>query len=715
MRKISLVLLLSLVVAAAFAVPAKPGIWKTVKLADGTEIRVELRGDEFCKYWRSADGRHFVENPSTGLFEKADMAQLVSRANARRSLPMRTQIAQGNGDNPGGPMRVSYTGKKKGLIILVQFKDTKFRKANTPELYNRLVNEIGFVDEELGFRGSVKDYFLAQSYGQMEFDFDIAGPVTLPYSYKYYGRNFEDGSEKNVGEMIVEACKAVDDEIDFKNYDWDGDNNVEQVFILYAGHGEASYTDPYAIWPHKYDIYSATGERLMLDGVRVNTYACSCELGTGTKIDGIGTICHEFSHCLGLPDFYDVMLANAYGGAYGTSDWDIMCSGVYNGDSFCPAGFTAYERMAVGWLNPVVLKNDVKVEGMKPLDESPEAYIIYNDNDENEFYLLENRQATGWDEYLPGAGLLVTHVDYNSRAWLYNVPNSPTGQQQYGIANPHEMYSVVAADNSKSMDDVAGDVYPFGGNDSITNLSVPEASLFNANSDGSFLLNKSVLEIKRNGDGTMSFSFENHNKNTSDYDLPESYLFYESFDKCNGSGGNDGKFSGSVVGKGNLYADNEGWTSSSSHGADRCAMFGSSVAAGSVTTPEINIGGECHLLFRAAPYTGDGTTLTLKVESGNAKLSETELTMTENVWTVYDVTVTGAGKVRLTMEASKRFFLDKVCVTGDAETGISDVTTSETERTGRCGIYTIDGRYVGRDCDKLGKGIYIVDGKKIMR
>lgn len=711
MKRISFTLLLSLLVAAVFAVPAKRGIWKTVKLADGTEVKVELRGDEFCKYWQSADGRNFIENPSTGQFEKADMAKLKQKANARRSMQMRTKEAESKLSAPESPKRISYTGKKKGLIILVQFKDTKFKKDNTPELYDRIVNEIGFTDETLGFRGSVKDYFLAQSYGQMEFDFDIAGPVTLPYSYKYYGRNDEYGNDMNVGEMIVEACKAVDEEVNFKDYDWDKDNTVEQVFILYAGHGEHDTYDSYTVWPHMSDIYSATGERLMLDGVRINTYACSCELSSGNKIDGIGTICHEFSHCLGLPDFYDVMGGNACG----TGDWDLMCLGSYNGDSFCPAGYTAYERMVIGWMEPVVLKENMEVASMKALDSNPEAYIIYNDNNENEYYMLENRQLTGWDEHLPGSGLLVTHVDYNSRAWLYNVPNSPSGQEIYNMANPHEMYSIIPASNVNVAHGTSGDTYPYNDNDSITNTSKPAATLFNANTDGSFFMNKCVLDITRNDDGTMSFVFENRNKNTSDYDLPESYLFYESFDKCNGNGGNDGKFSGSSVGKSSLYTDNEGWTSSSPHGADRCAMFGSSVAAGQVTTPGISINGECHLLFKAAPYTGDGTTLTLKVEEGDATLSETELVMTENKWSAYDVTLTGNGTVKITMEATNRFFLDKVCVTEDSTTGISIQKINDTANKRNSGIYSIDGRYVGNDLSKLGKGLYIVNGKKIMK
>ena len=126
-------------------------------------------------------------------------------------------------------------------------------------------------------------------------------------------------------------------------------------------------------------------------------------------IEGIGTICHEFTHCLGLPDIYDT----AYGGGYGMGYWDLMNSGSYNSNGYIPAGFTSYEKMYCGWSQPIELKNDTVITGMKPLSEGGESYIIYNDANRNEYYLLENRQKTGWDAGIPGNGLLVIHVDYD--------------------------------------------------------------------------------------------------------------------------------------------------------------------------------------------------------------------------------------------------------------------------------------------------------------
>lgn len=709
MKKACLLVTFVMISLFAFSVPAKKGVWKTVKLADGREVKVELSGDEYCKYWRTADGSKLVKNATMGYYEEADMELMVKRAKARREAPaqMRKAMARNMSQESN---KISYTGTKKGLIILVQFADTKFKASNNRELYDRIANEVGFVDENLGFKGSVKDYFYDQSYGQMEFDFDVVGPVTLPKSYRYYGQNDSYGNDRYAGHMILEACKAVDEEVDYTVYDWDGDGEVEQIFVVYAGHGEASYNDDDTVWPHQYTISGYTGQRLTLDGVLVDTYACSCELGMREKIDGIGTICHEFSHCLGLPDFYDVQ----YGGDYGTGEWDIMCSGSYNGDGFSPANYTAYERISIGWLDPVVLKKDTTVTDMQPLAESPEAYIIYNDNYDDEFYVIENRQQTGWDEELPNSGMLIYHVDYDKRIWEYNVPNSSTGQTMMGISNPHERCALIVADNSTGVYNASGDTYPYGKNNSLTNETTPAAKLYNVNADGSLYMNKSLTEITKNSDGTMSFVFENSNVIEGDYELPESYLFYESFDNCNGTGGNDAKFSGSTVGKGKFtgYTDNEGWSSGSAHGALRCAMFGSSSVSGKVTTPELSINGECRLLFKAAPYTGDGTALTIEVAEGNATLSETELVMTENKWTAYEVTVTGTGSVKLQFTAEKRFFFDKVCLTSDSNTGIEDIVDSRIN-DGR--IYSIDGCYMGMDFDRLDAGIYIINGKKVIK
>ena len=229
--------------------------------------------------------------------------------------------------------------------------------------------------------------------------------------------------------------------------------------------------------------------------------------GYKTVIEGIGTICHEFTHCLGLPDVYDT----SYGGGYGMNAWDLMSSGSYNGNSYIPAGFTSYEKMYCGWQTPIELVNDTTITGMKPLSEGGEIYIIYNDAHKDEYYLLENRQKTGWDAALPGNGLLVTHVDYLPICWQYNFVNNFTRYPDY---NDHERYTVIAADNSRNSSDASTDTYPYKDKDSLTNNSLPRAELYNLNPDGIHYTSKPITNIKQEN-GLVSFVFKNQVKNKS--------------------------------------------------------------------------------------------------------------------------------------------------------------------------------------------------------
>lgn len=694
---------MALMSTLVFAVPAKRGLWKTVKMADGTEVRVELRGDEFCSYWQAADGRKLVQNNSTGFYEIADMEAMTAKADqlrlsARRSKSndIQTRGALGGDHQP-------YVGTKKGLIILVEFADTKFWEDHTPTLYQRIANEEGF--NEMGFSGSVKDYFKDQSYGQFELDFDIAGPVTLPNNYSYYGGpiNGQNDNPTALGEMVISACEAIDNDIDFTNYDWDGDGEVDQVFILYAGHGEASWDDPNTIWPHEWDIHSALGKTLTLDGVKIDTYACSCELGVKTEnnkrvecIDGIGTICHEFSHCLGLADMYDT----SYSGYYGMGNWDLMDQGSYNGDGYLPANYTSYERMYAGWIEPTELKENCEISSMKDLASSGEAYIIYNDNNKNEYYLLENRQLTGWDAGLPNSGLLILHVDFDATVWKQNLVNSTSRQR----------CTIFIADNNPNEND-AGDIYPYSYNNSLTNTSTPAATLNNMNTDGSKYMNKSIRNITRNGDGTVSFTFENENNSSNDYELPQSYIFYESFDGCNGKGGNDGNFSAST--SGTVVYDNDGWSATSSRSAYQCAQYGSSMIAGNVTTPEITIDGTCALQFKAAPYANEANNIYIEIKEGTGSLSKNSFVLKSNTWSAFKSEITANGPVKIRFYVSSgRFYLDKVCVSSSTS-GINSTVTDNEVKDNR--IYSIDGRYVGKDFNSLKKGIYIINGKKIIK
>lgn len=718
MKKLSITLLLFAMAAMTFAVPARRGLSKTVTLADGTKVRVELRGDEHGHYWQSADGVRYVASEMKGIYKVADMEAIRRNASARRktmSAVRAKKMAKAAKTSGAAKASPAYTGTKKGLLILAQFPDKKFESSHNLALYKQIVNGQDYSDASLGFRGSVRDYFHDQSDGQFDFDIDVVGPVTVSKNYAYYGGNNLYGDDNHPEEMVAEACKLADATVNFKDYDWDGDGEVDQIFVVYAGHGEASWDDEDTIWPHAWTLEDAADITLTLDGVRINSYACSCELGSDGKIDGIGTICHEFSHCFGLMDMYDT----SYSGNFGMCSWSLMDSGGYNSNGFVPAGYTSFEKMSVGWKQPIEMTGDMEVQNLKPYSDGGEAYILYNEANRNEFFLLENRQNVGWDEGLEDNGLLAIHVDYDAGVWAYNEVNTTVDTYS---GNNHQRCTVIPADGVYDSEWYEGIEYFYGSGDpfkqatatSLTN-STKYASLYNANTDGTKRMNKSVTDITLNSDRTMSFNlkFDDTGGNSGDNPSPGESLFYESFNDCDGTGGNDDLWSGSIA-QGTFSPDNGGWSSSSRFGADRCAKFGSSNNLGEVTTPSFTVNGTATFTFRAAPWSSDGTTLTLSASNG-ATISPSSFTMKKNQWTDFTATITGTGNVKVTFTPTKRFFLDEVKASAPSQTGIKGITTNPSDKRADNKIYTLDGRFIGTDASVLPHGIYVIGGKKIVK
>ena len=505
--------------SCAHAVPAKKGVKRTIKLADGTSVVAELKGDEFASYWQADDGKCYVQDIDSRTFKITDKAQVVNRGLAKRQKANDERIKRfakrGSKREITGAFS-HFTGTKKGLIILVNFKDVKFGRTHTRTMFDNIANKKGFTNS-LGFKGSVKDYFLAQSKGQFELDFDVVGPYTLSQNMAYYGAHTKDGDvDAKAGHMVLEACQMADKDVNYKDYDWDGDGEVDQVFVIYAGFGEADGGSEDTIWPHESMLSASTvGKRYETkDGVNVNTYACGNEntydmLGR-SRINGIGTICHEFSHCLGYPDLYDTN----YGGNFGMGSFDLMCSGSYNGESFCPPNYSAYEKWIAGWITPIVLDKPASVKGMQAQDvKYGQAFVVYNDNNKNEYYLIENRQQSVgiWDKLLPASGMMITHVDYDKNIWeLNNVNTIVNYSNQYGpgyayLDNDHQRLTIFHADNEEgaSTKSQAGDLYPFNGNNSLTDTSSPAATIY----QGGTTMGKPITNITQNEDGSIDFDF----------------------------------------------------------------------------------------------------------------------------------------------------------------------------------------------------------------
>lgn len=707
MKRILLSISAVLAAIAIQAMPVKPGICRNITLADGTVVKAELVGDEHLTYWRTADGACYRQTPSAGVFSKVELSALQSEYDAvvaQKAAREKAILESARTSMPVKKVEGSkFQGKKKCLVILANFADTKFKPEHTLDLYKQIINGENYSDETLGFKGSVRDYFKAQSGGQFEIDFDVVGPVDLPKGYAGYGKNDASGRDQAalVYPMVEDAVNLAKDQVtDWKQYDWDGDGLVEEVFVLYAGHGQAKYPqDPDLVWPHK----SAINPMTVADGVKVSVYACSSELGATEAIDGIGAFCHEFSHCMGLKDHYDIN-----GRGYGTGFWDIMCFGCYNGNSFLPAEYNSYEKMFCGWKEPIVLNAEPqKIEGMKALAAGGDTYIFYNDGNENEYYMLENRQKTGWDAALPGEGLIVLHVDYSKGAWEDNQVNYNAARQRM---------TVIPADNTlgSTDEDKAGDAWPYQGNNSLTNYSRPACTVYNANTDGTGYMNKYLLNITQNADGTISFEYTT--KSATKQDKPEGALLYETFDNCSGIGGNDGIWDGDNVGLADFFPDNDGWSGTPKTGANKCALLGNATRKANAVTPSFKISEPVVISFLAAPYTGSSDNkLILAANYGcDAVLDVTEFALVPGQWTEVKANVTGSGDAAIRFKTNdKGVFIDNVCVIPVSLAGISSATADQSPKNGE--IYSIDGRYMGKSVSDLRPGIYVMNGKKLVK
>ena len=707
MKRILLSISAVLAALAIQAMPVKPGIWRNITLADGSVVRAELVGDEHLTYWRTADGACYRQAPAADVFSKVELSALQTEYDAVVAQKAAREKAILESARTSMPVKKAegskFQGKKKCLVILANFADTKFKPEHTLDLYKQIINGENYSDETLGFKGSVRDYFKAQSGGQFEIDFDVVGPVDLPKGYAGYGKNDASGRDQTalVYPMVEDAVNLAKDMVtDWKQYDWDGDGLVEEVFVLYAGHGQATYPqDPDLVWPHK----SAIDPLTVADGVKVSVYACSCELGATEAIDGIGAFCHEFSHCMGLKDHYDIN-----GRGYGTGFWDIMCFGCYNGNSFLPAEYNSYEKMFCGWKEPIVLNAEPqKIEGMKALAAGGDTYIFYNDGNENEYYMLENRQKTGWDAALPGEGLIVLHVDYSKGAWEENQVNYNAARQRM---------TVIPADNTlgSTDEDKAGDAWPYQGNNSLTNYSRPACTVYNANTDGTGYMNKYLLNITQNADGTISFEYTT--KSATKQDKPEGALLYETFDNCSGIGGNDGIWDGDNVGLADFFPDNDGWSGTPKTGANKCALLGNATRKANAVTPSFKISEPVVISFLAAPYTGSSDNkLILAANYGcDAVLDVTEFTLVPGQWTEVKANVTGSGDAAIRFKTNdKGVFIDNVCVIPVSLAGISSATADQSPKNGE--IYSLDGRYMGKSVSALRPGIYVMNGKKLVK
>lgn len=496
---------------------------------DGSVITLTLCGDEKFAYYRSAEGLVVVNvgngyyyadgistdntlsssgilyhNPGSRSATERRKAKAVSTHFSEREMleKVRRNMASTEtrhiGSSEIGSLRVY--GSPHVPVLLVQFQDKKFdfdSDEQTLDYYEQYLNGENY--KGAGSYGSVRDYFIAQSDSIFSPIFDVNGVVTLDHDYAYYGanKNGQKGNDVRYYLFVEESItKAFNDSVDLSVYDSNADGDVDFVYIIYAGMGEANGGDSNTLWPKELNGMRAVrvGNYSFTSAAMCNELACFGELYMDGAVvhDGIGIMCHELSHALGLPDFYDITYTS-----FGMDYWDIMDSGCYCGLGFHPCGYTAYERDFMNWRKLGVLSSPSDVTLYPIANSASVGYKVASDASSSEFYVLENRQRVGWDEMLYGHGLMVSHVDYRENSWYYNTVNTDS---------LHQRMTIIPADGSlgHTSNDLAGDLYPgIEVNTELTDTSAPAAVIYT----GDGLMHKPITEITEDSEGVIRFKF----------------------------------------------------------------------------------------------------------------------------------------------------------------------------------------------------------------
>ncbi len=486
MKKLSFLLISALVCIQALAIPAHKGLVQMPQ-PDGTYVTIGLVGDEFYHFNVTTDGYTVIQNdegayvyaqrdgmtlvPSQVLAHDAKdrtAAELQLLANTPKRLVDKTGVNMAQMQRVKRNVDLSNFDFEnfRGLVILIDFADKKFSSNDPKSFYTEMFstpNLSQWTDPKTGAQvncnGSVRDYFDDQSNGAFTPPFDVYGPYTST-------RNASQ-CQRYSHSIFTKALQEANAEVDFSRYDNNGDGKVDMVYFLVAG-----YTSSYGgnnsgyLWPHASNLYY---DYISYDGKWMDRYASSGELygwesSPSTVVtEGIGTVCHEFSHVLGLPDFYDTDYDDGGGQSHDPGGWDLMAGGSDYNYGRTPVGYTFYERYALGWANPKTITQAGSYT-LEAVNTSRSGYILRSPV-QKEFFTIENRQRTGWDTYLPGHGMIVTRVDStNASIWSQNKVN----------CNPaHNYFEMLRAGNSTSGDS-SSDPFPGTlGNPMLTNETYP--------------------------------------------------------------------------------------------------------------------------------------------------------------------------------------------------------------------------------------------------
>lgn len=502
MKKLLLTLISLLLVSLSWAAKA----WKmplTVTQPDGSVLQAYQHGDEHFNWYTDKNGVILIRKADTfyiahiDRYGKISSSNLLAHEKSQRQDAEKRAVAAQNRNlfferaqqqietraMRREPVQVDgtffpHTGSPKAIVILAQYKDTPFTLTNPRQSFQQFLNGKGrpadYGHGEGRNASSVQQYFKDMSFGQFTPQFDVYGPVTLPHDLAYYGGTAADGSNEEFEELITDACRLMDDSLDFANYDANGDGNADLVYVVYSGYGQNMGAPDNTMWAKSGTIYPTPS----FDRKKICRVGISSELLGNSEnpkekmISGIGLFCHEFSHCMGLPDFYPTV-GRAQGNNQGMEAWSLMDDGEYTANGWWPTAYTAWEREAMGWMKIDDLTTAQQIE-LQTIDNKGKAYRIYNDNDpsKKDYYIVQNIQTKRWNAGLESHGLLVYHVNYKASEFILssNSVNNVKGKPRMTVIPADGLlYSSYKGHSTKYTEELKGDLFP--GTKNVTELT----------------------------------------------------------------------------------------------------------------------------------------------------------------------------------------------------------------------------------------------------
>ncbi|MCE5230826.1 M6 family metalloprotease domain-containing protein [bacterium] len=531
----------------ARAVTAFP---RPVELAqpDGQKIQVQLRGDEYFS-WNETEAGYAIARDTDGYWKYARPSDKAAKfdviPNARvgrvdpktlkltpRAMPNRAQLqkqlraahnqvmdssasiqpapklmTEPTPDEPRVP--VSGTVTIRNIVILACFNDhwdsgygtvsSSYGRQNTTE-YDNLFNQTSYTTD--GAVGSVRDYYYEVSYGKLVIQTYVTPWVRLPQTEAYYGA---DGTSKDTywQTMISDAISAADTAgFNFAQGDSDSDGWVDCLTVIHSGYGQE-----YGGAPSTY-IWSKQGEMTSVvtaDGVKMKRVHTEPALRStaGTGITRIGVVCHEMGHFFGLPDLYDYSASTL-----GIGSWGIMASGSWNGsDGKSPAHFCAWSKYMLGFIKPTIIHSGSAIS--LPKAETNAVAHIVSDGMSNEYFMVENRAKTGFDnasEIYPG--MLIEHI-YPASAnndlgtWAHPVVKIEEADGDDSLGS-YVSYSE-AGDVWTSTNGLAGGFRDQTGNQSTNAMIYQAAADYNRTNDPAYYTYNQLSGFSAAGD-TMTYN-----------------------------------------------------------------------------------------------------------------------------------------------------------------------------------------------------------------